>query len=155
MAAINSQAGENDEKLIVEAVQKLFKDASDFRFGRVGNQFEDGNTYTVEFTTKDIEKKDYSWFYAYVDASGCQLLKDGEDAIVFMQALLDKRRSFVQRLRDFDLLDIIGAVIAFMIVSAFVYIILVTRDSQNAISKEFLTIVSMVLGYYFGRNKSK
>jgi hypothetical protein len=154
MLTSDSQSAEIDEKKIVDAVKKLYKGASDFRFDRVGNQIADGNTYMVDFKTKELGKA-VSWYYAYVDSSGCQLLKDGEEAIVFMQNLLDKRRSFIQRLKEFDLLDIIGAGIAFLILVPFAYTLFITKGTQGSISTEFLTIVSLILGYYFGRNKSK
>ncbi len=154
MATSTSQSAEQDEKEITNAVKKLYKDAADFRFDRVGNQFADGNTYMVDFKTKELSKT-VSWYYAYVDSSGCQLLKDGEEAIVFMQNLLDKRRSFTQRLKEFDLLDIVGAAIALLILVPFAYTIFVTKGTQGSINTEFLTMVSLVLGYYFGRNKSK
>jgi len=143
-----------DEKTIIKEVQKQFNDAENFRFNRVGNKFEEGNTYMVEFSTKE-RRKDMSWYYAYVDKTECQLFDEGEEAIVYMQTLLDKRRSFLQRLRDFDFLDIVGALIAFPIIIAFVYIVVLSKGSQDAVSKELLTIVSLILGYYFGRNKTK
>lgn len=143
-----------DEKLIVREVQKKFKDAHDFRFDRVGNKYEEGNTYMVEYLTADL-RKELSWHYAYVDPSGCQLFADGDAAITHMQTLLDQKRSFITRLRDFDILDLVGAAIALPIIGSFVYILFVTRGAEDAISKEFLTIVSLILGYYFGRNKGK
>lgn len=154
MATSNIQFTVDDEKTIADEISKRAKDAKDFRFSRVGSQFSEGNIYMVEFTSDEIPKYK-CWFYAYVNQEGCKLLEDGEEAIVYMQNMLEGRRTFMQRIREFDLLDIISALIAFMIVGSFVWIILTTRDAPNAISKEFLTIVSLVLGYYFGRNKTK
>jgi hypothetical protein len=143
------------EKLIRDEIRKQFPNADHFRFDRIGTEFIDGNTYMVEFITPEIRNPSNSWFYAYVDSAECRLFNTGDEAVVFMQSLLERRRGFLQRLKDFDLLDIIGALIALPIVFAFVYIVITTRDAQNAISKEFLTIVSLILGYYFGRNKAK
>lgn len=143
------------EKLISDEIRKQFPDAHNFRFDRIGTEFIDGNTYMVEFITDDIKNKSNSWFYAYVDSADCRLFNTGDEAVVFMQSILEKRRGFLQRLKDFDLLDIIGALIALPIAFAFVYIVVTTKnDAQNAISKEFLAIVSLILGYYFGRNKA-
>jgi hypothetical protein len=155
IAKIAAREYTEDEKSIIEEIEKQYPDARDWRFDRVGNEFIDGNTYLVSFKTDEIKNRANSWYYAYVDPSGCRLLSNGDEAVVFMQALLEKRRGFLQRLRDFDLLDIIGALIALPITFTFVYIVATTKDSQNAISKEFLTIVSLILGYYFGRNKQK
>lgn len=144
-----------DELAMIGEVHQRFPDASDWRFDKIGSEFIDGNTYTVYFATKQILNKDNSWFYAYVDKSGCRLFNDGDQAVAFMQGVLERRRSFVQRLRDFDFLDIIGALIALPITFAFVFIIVAERGGEDAISKEFLAIVSLILGYYFGRNKLK
>ena|SRR6185436_6616595 len=143
------------EKLIIEEIKKQYPDAHNYRFDRIGTEFIDGNTYMVEFITDDIKNKSNSWFYAYADSADCRLFNTGDEAVVFMQGLLEKKSSFLHRIKDFDLLDIIGALIALPIAFAFVYIVVTTRDAQNAISKEFLAIVSLILGYYFGRNKSK
>lgn len=144
-----------DEKAIIEEIQKQYPDATEWRFDKVGSEFIEGNTYMVMFTTKDIKDKNNSWFYAYVDADGCRLLNTGDEAVVFMQGLLEKRRGFVQRLKDFDLLDIVGAIIAIPIIFTFIYIVIAAKGNSEAVSKEFLTIVSLILGYYFGRNKAK
>lgn len=143
----------SEEKLIIQAIHRKYPDASDFRFAQVGSEFADGNTYSAVFTTSEINDDESSWYYAYVDASGAKLLDDGEKAIVFMQALLEKRKSILQRLKDFDFLDIIGACIALPIIFAFVYIVVTAKGTANAVSNEFLAIVSLILGYYFGRNK--
>jgi len=154
MATSSIQFTVEDEKIIANEIAKRIKEPGDFRFSRVGSQFAEGNIYMVEFTAAEIPKYK-SWFYAYVNKDGCKLLEDGEEAIVYMQNMLEGRRTFLQRIREFELLDIVSAFIAFMIIGSFVWITLTSRDAQNAISKEFLTIVSLVLGYYFGRNKTK
>jgi hypothetical protein len=143
----------DDERIIMKEIQKKFSDASRFRFDRVGSKFEKGNTYMVEFTTTEL-KKDFSWYYAHVDKNGCQLFADGDAAITYMQNLLDKKRTFLQRLGDFDILDFVGAIIALPIISAFVFIVVSSKGVDGAVSKELLTIVSLILGYYFGRNKT-
>lgn len=144
----------DDEKKIIEEITKQHKNAREFLFNRVGNKFEDGNMYMVTFIEKG-SSRDMSWYYAYLDKGECQLFEEGDDAIVYMQNMLEKRRSILQRLRDFDFLDIVGALIALPIAGAFVYLVVSNQDSQDVISKEFLTIVSLILGYYFGRNKVK
>ena len=143
------------EQTIKEEIMKQVPKAQYFRFEKIGTEYIDGNTYMVEFTYFDKSKnKDVdSWRYAYVDSTGCRLFDSGDEAVVFMQGLLEKRRGFLQRIKDFDLIDIVGALIALPIVFTFVYIVISSKDTQNAISKEFLAIVSIILGYYFGRNK--
>ena len=139
-----------EEERIIEAIRKLSTRAGNFRFKRIGNKFEEGNTYSVEYDAPDVEK-DVSWYYVYITDKDCQLLENGEDAIVYMQTLLERKRSFMQRLNEFEFLDIIGALIALPIILAFVFITI--KSPQYEVGKEFLTIVSLILGYYFGRNK--
>jgi hypothetical protein len=132
----------------------VFPDAKDFKFKHIGEEFLDGSTYYTEYTTADLEKN-VSFYYAFVNRDGkIELLDDGEEVIIHMQNLLERRKSFSQRLRDFDLLDIIGAIIALPLIFAFIYIVIVSRGNAEGVSKEFLTIVSLILGYYFGRNKA-
>ena len=145
----------NEATMSIEnEVKLLFKDATDFRYKIIGEQFLEGTTYYLEYKTAELSKDD-SYYYAYVDEEGCKLFDNGEQVIIHMQSLLEKRKSFLQRLKDFDLLDIIGAIIALPIIFAFVYIAVAGRGDPNAVSKEYLTIVSLILGYYFGRNKVK
>jgi len=145
---------EKAKQQIEEEVRYLYKDATDFRFRKVGEDFLEGDTYYLEFRTRELGK-DKSFYYAYVNTEGVKLFDNGEQTIVHMQALLEKRKSFIQRLKDFDFLDIIGAFIALPIIFAFIYIVVAEKGNPAAISKEFLTIVSLILGYYFGRNKTK
>ena len=153
--SINFAIPEDQAKnMIEEEIKQQYKDVTNFRYKKVGEKFLDGDTYYVEYITPDLSKAD-SFYYAYINAEGCTLFENGDQAIVHMQTLLDKRKNFLQRLRDFDFLDIIGAIIALPIIFAFIYIVVAAKGDPNAVSKEFLTIVSLILGYYFGRNKTK
>ena len=153
MTGLQTNVGNTlEEERIIAAIRKQNTKARNFRFKRIGNQFEEGNTYSVEYDAPDV-LKDYSWYYVYITDKDCQILENGEDAIVYMQTLLERKRSFVQRLNEFDFLDIIGALIALPIIITFVFITVTSKTPQDAVSKEFLTIVSLILGYYFGRNK--
>lgn len=144
-----------DESAMIKEIRNRYRDATNWRFEKIGLEFIDGNTYTVWFTTKDVPDINNAWFYAYVDKSGCRLFDDGDQTVAFMQGILEQRRNFWQRIKDFDFLDIIGACIALPIIFAFVYIIMTAKGTADAIGNEFLTIVSLILGYYFGRNNQK
>lgn len=141
------------KKMIEEEVRHLYPDATDFTFKAIGEEFLDGSTYYTGYKTKELNRN-VSFYYAFVNSDGCKLLDDGEEVIIHMQNLLDKRKSFAQRLKDFDFLDIIGAIIALPIIFTFIYIVVLSKGNPDGVSKEFLTIVSLILGYYFGRNKA-
>ncbi len=145
---------EKARQLIENEVKSLYKDATDFRYERVGEDFLDGDTYYLEFKARGITPKD-SYYYAYINSEGVKLFENGKQTIVHMQAQLEKRKNFFQRLKEFDFLDIVGSLIALPIIFAFIYIVIVERGNAASISKEYLTIVSLILGYYFGRNKVK
>lgn len=145
---------EKARQLIEKEVKSLYTDATDFRYERVGEDFLDGDTYYLEFKSKGISKKD-SYYYAYINTEGVKLFENGKQTIVHMQSQLEKRKNVIQRLKDFDFLDIIGSLIALPIIFAFIYIVIAERGNATSVSKEYLTIVSLILGYYFGRNKVK
>jgi len=154
-SSISETRNSQQEQQIIDEIKKQVPDAKLFRFEKIGTEYIDGNTYMVEFAFFDKNKKKEidSWRYAYIDSAGPRIFDSGDEAVIFMQGLLEKRRGFLQRIKDFDLIDIVGALIALPIVFTFVYIVITSKDPQNAISKDFLAIVSIILGYYFGRNK--
>jgi hypothetical protein len=141
---------EQSREMINKEILKQYPDAKDFRISPIGESLIDGYTYYVAFTTAEENSED-SFFYAFLDKNGCKLLDDGEDVIKHFEVLLDRKKNVLQRLSEFDLLDIVGAFLALMIVGAFTW--LITTGAK--ISAEFLAIVSLVLGYYFGRSKTK
>lgn len=141
---------EQIEKLITNEVLRQYSDASEFKISPIGDSLIEGYTFYVGFSTKHEAPED-SFFYAFIDKNGCKLLDDGEDLVKYFEILLDRKKSILQRLSDFDLLDIVGAFLALMIVGSFTWLICI----QAKITSEFLAIVSLVLGYYFGRSKSK
>ena len=151
--ATDLNVSEDEAKQMIEKeVKSLYPDATDFTFKIVGENFLDGKTYYTGYKTKQLSRNN-SFYYAFISSDGCTLLDDGEEVIIHMQNLLEKRKSITQRLKDFDLLDIIGAIIALPLIFAFIYIVITSRGNPDSVSKEFLAIVSIILGYYFGRNK--
>ena len=77
-----------------------------------------------------------------------KLYDDGVNVIEGLQVILDKRRSFLQRLNEFTLVEMIGAVIAMVVTVAFVYSVVGAKE----ISKEITGIFGIIAGYYFGKN---
>lgn len=117
---------EKARQWIEKEVKSLYKDANEFRYERIGEDFLDGDTYYLEFKSKGISKKD-SYYYAYIDAEGVKLFENGKQTIVHMQSQLEKRKSVIQRLKDFDFLDIIGSLIALPIIFTFIYIVIAEK----------------------------
>ena len=140
MLIISPQIAESDESKIIEAVCALYKDATDFCFNRVGDQLEDGNTYMVDFKSKGTGKA-YTCFYAYVDASGCQILEDGKETFGIMQSLLEKQRNLMQKRRSTGSPESVRPETGFLIVSMYVYV-------------AFLGIISTALCHCFENSKA-
>jgi hypothetical protein len=65
---------------------------------------------------------------------------------------LDSRRSFWQRLREFSLVEVMGAVIALCVTALFIYLSIEGINNPDALSKEFTGIFGIIVGYYFGKN---
>jgi hypothetical protein len=121
MLIMSPHIAESDESKIIEAACALYKDATDFRLNRVGDQLEDGNTYMVDFKSKETGKA-YSCFYAYVDSSGCQILEDGKETFGVMQNLLEKQRNFMQKLMSTGSPESVRPETGFLILSMYVYV---------------------------------
>lgn len=136
----NPHIAKSDESKIIEAVQSCYKDATDFCFNRVGEFIEDGNTYMVEFKTKETGST-HSCFYAYVDGTGCQVLEDGHQIIGLMQTLLEKQRNFLKKIKKHDPPGISRPEAGFLAISAYMYMAL-------------LTIIATALGDCFKSKKT-
>ena len=140
MLIYSPQITESDESKIIEEVKTLFKDATDFCFNHVGNPLEDGNTYMVDFKTKE-NGKTHSCFYAYVDVAGCQVLEDGHEVVGLMQTLLEKHRNFLKKLKKYNSPEIARPETGFLLISTYMY-------------KAFLMIVATALGNCFESKKT-
>lgn len=163
----------------------------DVRIETVEDQFDIGNVYYVEFMTwadeeneddddesesgigrkktqpeVDDEAPSHIWegdfFYVLVDAKNeVHLYDDGVEVIRGLNTILQRKKTFLQRLAEFSLVDVVGAVIALFITVAFVGRYLVQYKSGNiviepnpGIDKDLVSIFTVVVGYYFGRVSS-
>jgi hypothetical protein len=127
--------------LIMEEIKHEYPDASDFTFNVVDGAFANGNVYFVEFKSKELKPSE-SYYYTFVDRKGCEKLDDRiEDMIRFVRTKMLAHRSFFERLGDFEFLDVVSALIALPIVSAFVYRMCTSPIGTDAVSKEFLDVV--------------
>jgi hypothetical protein len=106
--------------------------------------------YYIEFKTKDLKTPD-SWYWAFVRREGSRLLETTDEVVSFMQVLWDRSVGLKHKLREFELWDIVGAIIAILLVLTFVVTVFVNQASPDKVSKEFLGVITLVVGYYFGR----
>ncbi len=141
------------EKTISEEINKSYPMASSIKISKIGLEMPEGRTFYAEFKTG--EEDDFCYIFVQKDGES-KLLDDGESLVSFFQGLLDKKRSILQRFSEFNFNDFIGAFIAFAVIGSFT--VLIMHASWNGslgdqtISKEYLAIVSIVLGFYFGRS---
>jgi hypothetical protein len=138
----------DDRCKIIEAAIKLRDpSATDITFQLVVDRFLEGSVYYSEFKSQNI-KPDETFFYSLVQKDNrVRLYDDGVDVIEGLQEILDKRRSFLQRLNEFSLVEMIGAVIAVLVTATFIYSVVMGQLSQ-----ELTGIFGIISGYYFGKN---
>ena len=139
---------------MTEAVKKEYRDPTEFNIVEIGFDMPEGTTLYADFKVNG--EADFN--YALVEPDGkSRLFDDGEAMVRFFQLLMDRRRSLWQRFNELNFNDLIGAFIAFVIIGSFA--VLVIRAGWqgslggDTISKEFLAIVSVVLGFYFRRSR--
>lgn len=151
-------------KLVMEAVPKEYPGAKDIVVSEVGVKTAEGTAMYADFNRpadkpEDAKKgklvADFCYAMVFADG-GVNLMDDGEDLVRFFQTLLDRKRSLLARFSELNFNDLIGAFIAFAIVGTFAFLVIYAaaggRPTGEWVSKEFLAIVSVVLGFYFGRN---
>jgi hypothetical protein len=136
------------EELIISKIKKIHPDADRFQIQEVGSPFIGGQAYYIEFHSPTVGA-DEAFFYAFVANGACSLYEDGLEVIKALEERLERRRSFWQRISDFDFTETVGAIIALMIALTFVIMLVIKVDP----SKEFFALFSLIVGYYFGRNK--
>jgi len=150
---MNSEEQMLIDKSISEEISKAYPKASNIKINKIGLEMPEGRTYYAEFTAG--EEEDFSYIFVQKDGD-CRLLDDGESLVSFFQGLLDKKRSILQRFSEFNFNDFIGAFIAFAVIGSFTVLIMHASWNGNlgdqTISKEYLAIVAIVLGFYFGRS---
>jgi hypothetical protein len=105
----------------------------------------DGSVYYAEFVSKD-DGEDF--VYVYVHKSQIEVYEDG---IQLVQRLLERlmhRRSILQRMQDFTMTELVCALITVSLVVGVIVSACATGDPN----KELVGLLSLVIGYYFGRH---
>jgi hypothetical protein len=142
------------ENIVIEEIKKGYVDVEDIKVVEIGFEMPEGKALYAGFKDKDGPG---NFCYALVSPDHqCKIFNDGEELVRFFQNLLDRKRSLWQRFSEINFNDMIGAFIALAIVGSFAVLVVragwIGTLSENSISKEFIAIVSMVLGFYFGRS---
>jgi hypothetical protein len=132
---------------IEDAIKRQYPNATDIGTHEVVSHFLDGSVYYAEFKVDGQE----DFCYVFATNSNVSIYDDGESVIKEFKVMLDERRSIWQRLGEFTLTELVGAIIAMCVTGTFVYLS-VTKAELN---KEFLGIFSLIASYYFGRNVTK
>ena len=156
------------ETAVADAILKEYPGSRDIVPSEIGIKMAEGMSMYAEFNrpadnpadaSKGKMQADFCYVVIFPDGN-TKLLDDGEDLVLYFQTLLDRKRTIWQRFSELNFNDLIGAFIAFAIVGGFTFLVIHAAlnniPPEDWISKEFLAIVALVLGFYFGRNpKSK
>jgi hypothetical protein len=136
------------KEIITAAILDKDPNANQINITQVVDNFIGGTVYYIEYTSPQINISD-SFYYALIDSYGkVRLYDDGIEVIESLQDILDKRRTFIQRLNEFSLVELVGAIIAILITLTFVYLSI----RYQTVNKEFSGIFGIIAGYYFGKN---
>jgi hypothetical protein len=144
------------DQIVTDAIKRECPNPTDFKIVEIGFDMPEGITLYAGFKTKD---KDDEFCYAVVEPGGtCKLFDDGEEMVRFFQTLMDRKQSFLQRFSELNYNDLISAFIAFVIIDSFAFLVVHAGWKNGSlgadtISREFLAIVSVMLGFYFGRSR--
>src|SRR3990172_1376756 len=137
-----------EAETVSKAISEKYVSAKPTDLNRVAANFLGGSVYYVEFKKPGIDPND-AFCYVFVTKTGSvETYDDCENLVMAMKAKLDARRNLLQRLNEFSLAEMIGAVIALVVTGAFVFLSL----SQGALHPDFVGIFSLIAGYYFGKN---
>jgi hypothetical protein len=151
------------EDAVKDGILKEYQEPTEINVNEIGFDMPEGKAMYASFKVpEDTAEGDAGatrddFCYALVQPDGtCKLFDDGEQLVRFFQDLLDRKRSLWQRFNELNFNDLIGAFIALAIIGSFTFLVIhaswIKAPPEAWISKEFLAIVSVVLGFYFGRN---
>jgi hypothetical protein len=79
-----------------------------------------------------------------------KIFDDGISAMLSIQDMLERRRSFIQRLNEFNLFELVAAVIALAVTTTVIAQVAV----KGVLSQELVGMFGIILGYYFGKTLS-
>jgi hypothetical protein len=130
-----------------DEIARRYPSATDIVVMEVVSQFLDGDVYYADFKVGGQE----DFCYVFVSDNTVRIFDDGESVLNEFKSQLDARLAFFQRLGEFTLAEIIGAFIALGTTAVFVGLSL----ADIKLNQGFLSIFSVITGYYFGRNVTK
>jgi hypothetical protein len=109
-----------------------------------------GPVYYVEWEDKQADDQD-CFCYALVHKE-VEIYDDGVQLVQRMKQILDERKTLFQHIGEFTFNELIGALIAVVLTVVFCVTLRDTTPPPN-VNKEFLGLVMLIAGYYFGKGK--
>jgi hypothetical protein len=127
--------------------------AQNIYISKVVSDFMESDVYYVAWDSSRYNNKD-SFSYVLVTKDGIlRTYEDGVSAMEKLKDILDGRRTFWQRLREFSLFEVMAALIALCVTGVFIFLSFYSSiTDKNALSTEFMGIFGIIIGYYFGKN---
>lgn len=129
---------------LMALVRARFPKADNFT-DQVSLTLPEGTIHYVEFDHGEGDERDF--YYFLTSPSGVTLLEDALDALVKVQNLIERRKSFWQRITEGSLSDLVASLIALTVTFGFVLHTAVKGTPDQSL----LAIFTLVLGYYFGK----
>ena len=139
-----------DEEKIKKEIEKRIQDsdpnANSFTFELASEDILGNYVYYVEWASQGKES-DETLSYVLVNKDGkISVFDDGIDILRDIQEKLERKRNIIQRITEFSLVELVGAIIAMLITFLFVY-----KGFTGEIEQELVGIFGIILGYYFGK----
>jgi hypothetical protein len=139
----------SDQKRVEETiVSQGDSTAKEFRHNIVEPDFLGGAVSYVEFASEQFDEND-AFYYVLTTKDQVRLFDDGMQVIQVLKTMLDRRRTFWQRLTEFTFTEFIAAMIASVLTLAFVLALF--SEQAASIVEKLSSIVAVIIGYYFGR----
>ena len=116
------------------------------RVNSVSTDLSDGEIYYSEFENRTDEEDGFC--YVFKTEKGFDVAGDGVELLKKITAKLEAKKNIVQRMKDFDLNDMMGAAIGLIMVTS----MMIWGLTKGEINKDVLSIVTLITGYYYGKS---
>jgi len=136
-------------------IEQTIKDedptANNFAYELSSDETLGSQIWYVEWKSKKLGKDEALYYITINKNNVIHFYDDGVAAAKSIYDMIEKRRSIIQRLSEFTLVDLIAAFIAIVVTIAFVMQLTI----KGSLGQEMIAIFGIILGYYFGKNIGK